>query len=625
MKTKFSRRDFLKVSLVSLGAAFLAACGRLVNPTPTASPTPRMIPIDTAKPQPTITSTPEPVDIPIYKNSFEEITDLAANGITSAKNEVRINTQNVDYQSGKQSLEADGTIAGAQYSSLTIDFSVKKLTGQDEINLSNKQIGFNFFSPTDIPIDNIGISAIAGTQTVSLSNFPNLDTGKWHYLLADVKSIYENNSWNYTDLSNDEARQVISHCQKIQIYGLRASEGAATPTSFLIDDLNWIGIDDLNHLALNDSVDTIRKYANLKYLRVGAVMLPDWFNDQWYPYTLAQEFNMTTAGAMTTPETKPADISAMNFDYTVMDQMLAFAQGNGMLLRGGTGGNHAEQPLWLLDASYDELKAFLERKIELDIGRYGGKVYSWGVFNEPVNDAGNGFRNRQRKNPNEYANDPFARSILPYGGNYSPFVDGNDTSLIEAALIKARQMDPNGMLYINDFDNEQIGKQKSEFFYNFLIGMRDKGVPIDGGGFECHRMFPQKPGDPASNLEDLDAYLDSIDRNIKRYAAAGLKVEFTEFECQIRFDDINLATQAGKDELARRAQKQVEMYAGFMKLTAENPNVLSFTIWAVADKPDTSAFDTPYFHFPYPDSFLFDKNYNRKPAYQAVLDVLKNA
>ena len=618
MKTRLSRRDFLKVSVLSLGSVYLSACGKILTPTPPAS---TLTPYSTVPPRPIITSTPEPVDIPTYKNSFEGISDLATNGISSAKNIVHINTLNVDYQSGKQSLEASGTIPEAQYSSLTIDFSMNKLTGADAIDLSNKTVGFNFFSPTDIPIDNIGIAAIAGTKTVVLSNFPNLDTGKWHYLLADVKSIYGNNSWAYTDLSNDEARQVVSHCQTIQIFGIRSMAGTATPTSFLVDDVNWIGIDNLNHLVLNDSVDTIRKYANLKHHRVGAVMLPDWFKDQWYPYTLAQEFNLTTVGAMTTPETKPADISAMSFDFTEFDQMLAFAEGNGMLLRGATGGYASGLPHWMLDASYDELKAFLERKIELDIGHYGGKVYSWGVFNEPINDTSNGFRNRQHKNPTNSS----VSSWYPYGPEFSPFVDGNDTSLIEAALIKARQMDPNAMLYINEFDNEQIGKQRSEFFYNFLIRMRDKGVPIDGGGFECHKMFPQQPMRPETNLEDLDAYLDSVDRNIKRYAAAGFKIEFPEFECQIRMDDINLATQTGRDELARRGQKQADMYAGFMKLVIENPNVLSFTIWTVADKPGIGAFIPPWYPSTITDSFLFDKNYNRKPAYDAVLKVLKAA
>ena len=634
MRTKYSRRNFVKTALSSLVSMYLAACEPLVKPTSTALPTSpvmpsatvtpsaTVMPSATVTPQPTNTSTPEPVDIPIYKNSFEGITDLAANGITSTNNDVRINTENVDYQSGSQSLEAFGTIAAPNYSTLTIEMSLKSLTGEETVDLSNKTVGFYCFIPVDSPIATINLVAKSGTKVVALATASGFAAGEWHYQQFDLKSIYDNKAWIWTDLSNDEARDVIRNCREITITGMRISEGDATQTSFLIDDIKWIGIDDLNHIALNDSVDSIRKYANLKHHKIGAVLFNrkdiHWFSDPWYLYTLAQEFNMTTVGGVGTPETKPADISAINFDYTLQDQVLTFAEGNGMFLRGGTGGDHTWQPLWLLDASYAELKAFLERKIEQDISHYGGKVYSWGVFNEPVNDAGNGFRNRQQKNLNA----PNANSIpgsAPYSYSYSPFVDGNDISLIEAALIKARQMDPKTMLYINDFDNEEIGKQKSEFFYNFLIGMRDRGVPIDGGGFELHKMCPLQ-GDPAP---DLDAYLDKVDRNLKRYAAAGLRVEFTEVECQIRFDDIDLATQAGKDELAGRVQKQADMYAGLMKLAVENPNVLSFTAWTVADKPHTSGFDAPWNHFTYTDSFLFDKNYNPKPAYYAVLNVLK--
>ena len=620
MKAKFSRRDFHKITLLSLGAASLAACERLVKATPTDLPTLTVPPPETVTTQPTNTSLPETRDIPIYKNSFEGITDLAANGITSANNGVRINTENVDYQSGSQSLEAYGTIAGPIYSTLTIEFLVKKLTGEDAVDLSNKTVGFYFFVPADSPITSINFVAKAGMKTVSLAGSSNFTTGEWHHLQSDLKSVYDNAAWIWTDLSNDEARDVIKHCQELMITGMRTSEGAAAPTSFLVDDLNWIGINDLNHIALNDSVDSIRKYANLNHHKIGAVLniYTDCFSDAWYLYTLAREFNLTDVGGVATPETKPEDISAFNFDYTDPDQKLAFVEGNGMFLRGGTGGYGVGNPLWLTDASYDELKAFLERKIEQDLTHYRGKVISWGVFNEPVNDAGDGFRNRQNKNPS----DPYASSWAPYGYSYSPYVDGNDTSLIEAALIKARQVDPNAMLYINDFNNEEIGKQKSEFFYNFLIGMRDKGVPIDGGGFELHLSYPNLPGHP--DLEDLEAYLDRVDRNIKRYAAAGLMVEFTEVECQIRLDDIDLATQAGQDEYARRAQKQADIYAGLMKLVVENPNVLAFTFWTVADKPHKSAFDAPFFPpFTYTDSFLFDKNYNPKPAYYAVLGVLK--
>jgi len=168
MKAKFSRRDFHKMVLLSLEVASLAACEHLVKATPTDLPTFTVPPPKTVTPQPTNTSTPETRDIPIYKNSFEGITDLAANGITSANNGVRINTENVDYQSGNQSLEAYGTIAAPIYSTLTIELSIKKLMGVETVDLSNKTVGFSGFIPADSPIDSINLIAMVGTKAVAL-------------------------------------------------------------------------------------------------------------------------------------------------------------------------------------------------------------------------------------------------------------------------------------------------------------------------------------------------------------------------------------------------------------------------------------------------------------------------
>jgi hypothetical protein len=58
MEIKFSRRDFIKATLLSLGAAFLAACKKLVNPTSTPVATATSTNTDT--PEPTATKTPTP-------------------------------------------------------------------------------------------------------------------------------------------------------------------------------------------------------------------------------------------------------------------------------------------------------------------------------------------------------------------------------------------------------------------------------------------------------------------------------------------------------------------------------------------------------------------------------------
>ncbi len=59
-KDKISRRDFLKVTLVGIGAGFLAACERIVKPVADILPTLTATPSKTNTPLPTETNTPSP-------------------------------------------------------------------------------------------------------------------------------------------------------------------------------------------------------------------------------------------------------------------------------------------------------------------------------------------------------------------------------------------------------------------------------------------------------------------------------------------------------------------------------------------------------------------------------------
>lgn len=75
MKNKLSRRDFIKLTLLGVGAGFLAACKRVVTPainavatftaTPSKTNTPR--PTETNTPTSTPTETPTPTEIPCFR------------------------------------------------------------------------------------------------------------------------------------------------------------------------------------------------------------------------------------------------------------------------------------------------------------------------------------------------------------------------------------------------------------------------------------------------------------------------------------------------------------------------------------------------------------------------------
>ena len=65
MKAKFSRRNFLTISLASLGAALLGACKRFITPPTIASTaTPLLTPILSIAATETPTNTPEPTATP---------------------------------------------------------------------------------------------------------------------------------------------------------------------------------------------------------------------------------------------------------------------------------------------------------------------------------------------------------------------------------------------------------------------------------------------------------------------------------------------------------------------------------------------------------------------------------
>jgi len=76
-KDKMSRRDFLKLSLLSLGAGFLAACKQVVKPlanavatftaTPSKTNTPTSTKTNTPEPTSTEMQTPTPTEIPCFR------------------------------------------------------------------------------------------------------------------------------------------------------------------------------------------------------------------------------------------------------------------------------------------------------------------------------------------------------------------------------------------------------------------------------------------------------------------------------------------------------------------------------------------------------------------------------
>ncbi|MDP4180932.1 MAG: non-reducing end alpha-L-arabinofuranosidase family hydrolase [Bacillota bacterium] len=321
----------------------------------------------------------------------------------------------------------------------------------------------------------------------------------------------------------------------------------------------------------------LRDYANVKGKIFGTCVNSQWFNNQVdsnYNNILKKEFGMVVCEN----ETKfdALEPQQNSFNYTNADKLLTFAQNNGMQMRGHTLVWHSQIPSWVTGKSWtrDSLLSVMTNHITQVMTHFKGKIKEWDVCNECIDDAnGNALRSSVWKNT-------------------------IGTDFIDKAFTAARQADPNTLLYYNDYNIEDMGS-KSNAAYNMIKSMKERGIPIDGVGFQSHFVN----GMSASQLS-------AIDQNIKRYAAIGVKVSFTE-------TDIRIPTSANQ---TTAFQTQASNYKSLMQICLANPNCTTFMIWGFTDKYSW----IPGTFSGYDNALIYDKSYNPKPAYTALKEALMN-
>jgi endo-1,4-beta-xylanase len=153
-------------------------------------------------------------------------------------------------------------------------------------------------------------------------------------------------------------------------------------------------------------------------------------------------------------------------------------------------------------------------------------------------------------------------------------------SYIEEAFRAARAADPGAKLCYNDYNTDGTNA-KSNGVYNMVRDFKARGVPIDCVGFQAHLSANGVPGDMQSNLQ--------------RFANLGVDVHITEL------DIAGSGTQQANDY-----RKVITACVGVLRC-------MVMTVWGVTDKYSWRSGSTP---------LLFDGNYNKKPAYSAVLAAL---
>ncbi len=323
---------------------------------------------------------------------------------------------------------------------------------------------------------------------------------------------------------------------------------------------------------------------------IGAALNPGQFtgaNAQGAALVLREFDSISPENVLKWESVEPEDGA---FRFELADQYVEFGVQHKMFIIGHTLVWHKQLPAWVAQPSPHQAKLtkevllkHLHDHIMTVAGRYKGKVHGWDVLNEAVDDNGG------------YRDTVFYRII---GKEYIPLV-----------FKWAREADPHAELYYNDY-NLDASDAKRATAIELIKYLRSEGAPIDGVGLQGHY-----------NLNSPSVA--KIDETIRMFAELGLKVMITELDVQVNRNANAAITGAvgahSEDAPAQQRplteeqqQALARRYGELFGVFRQNRNAVTrVTLWGLRDTDSWRRNSSP---------LLFDDDYRRKPAYDAVIN-----
>ena len=323
------------------------------------------------------------------------------------------------------------------------------------------------------------------------------------------------------------------------------------------------------------------------YFPIGVSVMPYELSDPQTAKLITSQFNsLTPETAMKWGRIHPEEA---RYNWKAADSIVAFAQANGLRIRGHNLCWHERNPDWLFKddksglVTKEVLLKRLKDHITAVVSRYKGKIYAWDVVNEAIDDDST----------------KFLRNSLWYQ------ICGDD--FIIKAFEYAHAADPDAVLFYNDYNTER--PEKRERVYHLLKMLVDAKVPVNAVGIQGHWSVFEP------NQKDLIA-------TIKEFSSLGLKVQVTEMDVSIYpWEKNTRAKLSGEPDAYTPGleQRQGDKYAEVFKVFRDYKDVISgITFWNISDK------HTWLDNYPVPGRknypLLFDQNLQPKKAYWKVVN-----
>ncbi|HSB00002.1 MAG TPA: endo-1,4-beta-xylanase [Anaerolineales bacterium] len=312
--------------------------------------------------------------------------------------------------------------------------------------------------------------------------------------------------------------------------------------------------------------NTLRRYADALGINIGVVAETNGFDEA----LIRKEFNEIAVSSIGWEVIGQGGENSYDFsipdwfigEYAVKSNLAVLA----MHLVFGV-----DLPAWLKNGNFsrERLIEIMKNHVKQVMQHYKGQVRAYTVVNE--------------------ASEPSIFWNRRVGSKY-----------VEIAFQAARETDPNAILIYNDSGHEMARLPKSNKVFNLVKALKEKDL-VDAVGFQMHILGepdsyidPRTPPTKAELLEQMS-----------RYGEIGVKVFVTEL-------DVDIGKLPGTKE--EKLAKQAEIYSTVVEACLESSGICNdINMWGISDV-DAWRGEAP---------LLFTASFKRKPAYFAVLDVLK--
>ena len=285
------------------------------------------------------------------------------------------------------------------------------------------------------------------------------------------------------------------------------------------------------------------------------------------------------------------------FDFKLTDTYVALGLKDSMYIHGHTLIWHSQLAPWMSQISDSlEMAQAMDNHIKQIVNRYKGKINSWDVVNEALNEDGT-----LRK---------------------SVFLNTIGEDYIIQAFKSASEADPKADLYYNDYNLFETEKRKGAIA--LVKHLQNNGAKIDGVGIQGHLKLN------SPSIEELE-------KSIIDFSDLGVKVAITELDIKVLptpWDlvgaDVNQKF-TGSDKMNPYPKnlpdsiqvKLAKRYSDLFKLFIKHEDKISrVTFWGLSDA------DSWLNNWPIPGRtsypLLFDRELKPKKAYDSIIALKTN-